>query len=519
MIAAGQLAYFAETKASLKPIGPAHHFKKKKDRIALLWGDQVYVISIDQGVATVSAKGHHLSLPVDHLMEDALLSIYQIDCGQGDAALIHFPDDRWMMIDGGPPHDWSNTGKIAADFLYWKMFVDQSWKNEFAFRLGPFHLDALVCSHPDYDHYGGFMDMTRRVDQANPTLTYGTVFHNGMGRFSGVSATKYQNGAGFGQLGPVAGNALPDAFLTTLIDDESDIQRLSRASGRRRWKLAGNYGGWLEELAGLVGQGVKKIQRVDSSMKHLPRFGPSQRRDYAIRVLGPIIERWRGKPALRYLDTAGVKSMAGPSLTRNGHSIVLRIDYHKVRILMTGDLNFKSQALMLDHIAPQELACHVAKACHHGSDDISSTFLGHMSPLVTMFSSGDNESYAHPRAKVLGLAGMLGTHRTKGKHRYRGFSEPRTVAPLIYSTELSRSVELFDPAAVYDAAGVVVPKPVLEARPRTATGTGRRGGLGHWLLGDRMVYGLINLRTDGERIVMGVLKESVSSFQVEELTI
>jgi hypothetical protein len=46
-----------------------------------------------------------------------------------------------MMVDGGPARDWSNSGKIAADFLYWKMFVDQSWKNEFNFRREPFHIE------------------------------------------------------------------------------------------------------------------------------------------------------------------------------------------------------------------------------------------------------------------------------------------------------------------------------------------------------------------------------------------
>jgi len=46
------------------------------------------------------------------------------------------------------------------------------------------------------------------------TLTYGTVYHNGMGRYYGVPATKYENGKGFGRPGPVEGRDLPEAFLT-----------------------------------------------------------------------------------------------------------------------------------------------------------------------------------------------------------------------------------------------------------------------------------------------------------------
>jgi glyoxylase-like metal-dependent hydrolase (beta-lactamase superfamily II) len=180
MIQAGQLAYYNKPRGSYKPLKPAHNFKTAKERVPMLWGDEMYVISIDGDRAKVSVKGHHLQIEVDDLRESPLLSVYQIDCGQGDSALVHFPDERWMMVDGGPARDWSNSGKIAADFLYWKMFVDQSWKNEFNFRRGPFHIEAVVCTHPDYDHFGGFMELTKNVK--GKTLTYGTVYHNGMGR-------------------------------------------------------------------------------------------------------------------------------------------------------------------------------------------------------------------------------------------------------------------------------------------------------------------------------------------------
>jgi hypothetical protein len=148
VITPGKLAYDGRTQGWVRPLGPAHHFCTQSDRVALLWGDVLYVIAIDGATAKVSAKGHHLELPLAHLSEDPVLSLYQIDCGQGDAALVHLPDDRWLLVDGGPPHDWSNSGKIAADFLLWKMWVDQSWKNEFDFRKGPFVLDAVICTHP-----------------------------------------------------------------------------------------------------------------------------------------------------------------------------------------------------------------------------------------------------------------------------------------------------------------------------------------------------------------------------------
>lgn len=514
MIKANSLAYYGRDKGSYRPQRAAHNFRKRKNRVALLWGDPVYVINIQSGTAEVSAKGHHISIPVEHLMEEPLLCIYQIDCGQGDSALVNFPDGRWMMVDAGPFRDWSNSGKIAPDFLYWKMFVDQSWKYEFDFQAGPFVFDALICTHPDYDHYGGFLDMTRHVRKQN--FRYEAVYHCGLGRFTG-KATKYQEGRGHSQLGPVHGGTLPDAYVTALLDGFDDVAKYKSHAGSRNWKLVGSYGQWLSDLYDLHPSGVGNLCRVDNKIGYLPGFTPRES-SASVKVLGPVVEKWQGKPALRYLDSAGVNSMTGPSKTRNGHSIILRINYDKVRILLTGDLNFRSQALLLDHIKKDEFKCHVAKACHHGSEDISWTFLQAMSPLATMFSSGDNESYTHPRAKILGLSGAFGKPVRRGrKKRFLGLEEDRYVAPLIYSTELSRSIELFEPYAAYDESGNKIPKAELQAKGRTDPSKGPRDKLENWLLGDRMVYGLINVRTDGKRILMAVLKEDSSSFQVEVL--
>ncbi len=513
MIQAGQLAYYNKPKGSYKPLKPAHNFKTAKERVPMLWGDEMYVISIDGDHANVSVKGHHLQIGLEDLRESPLLSVYQIDCGQGDSALVHFPDGRWMMVDGGPARDWSNSGKIAADFLYWKMFVDQSWKNEFNFRREPFHIEAVVCTHPDYDHFGGFMELTKNVK--GKTLTYGTVYHNGMGRYSGIPATKYENGKGFGQLGPVEGGALPDAFLTALLDSFDDVREYADTSGSRLWKLSGSYGEWLKSLAELEGQGVGSLKRLHHGIGDLPG---TDGQDYTVKILGPFVEALNGKPALRYLDSASKDTMESPSLTRNGQSVVLRIDYGNVRTLLTGDLNFRSHALLLTNIAKEEFSCHVAKACHHGSEDISSTFLRAMSPWATMFSSGDNEAYAHPRARAIGLAGAFGQVRSRGKNRYLGFEEDKHLTPLIYSTELSRSIELFPPHAIFNSDGLRVEKCELQARGRTQLEGGVRAPMKDWLLARSMVYGLINVRTDGTKVVMGVLKESEDSYQVEELT-
>ena len=115
----GKLAYIAKTSKTYKPLNHVDPQRAAWPKVAFLWGDPVYVISKQGGTAKVSAKGHHINIPLADLTDKPVLHLYLIDCGQGDAALVQYPDGRWMMIDGGPPREqnWTNTGKIAFDFL------------------------------------------------------------------------------------------------------------------------------------------------------------------------------------------------------------------------------------------------------------------------------------------------------------------------------------------------------------------------------------------------------------------
>ena len=262
-------------------------------------------------------------------------------------------------------------------------------------------------------------------------------------------------------------------------------------------------------------------------MSHKSDGSPLGDDDVNVKVLGPIEEKdtRTGKPALRYFDenkTSGFYNLGSPSLTRNGHSIVLRFDYDDVRIMMTGDLNFRSQALLQKKWDDDEFKCHVAKACHHGSDDISWKFLRAMSPLATMFSSGDQETHVHPRALILGLSGGLSTpmvwNKPKSgggseivKQSYDGFEEETLFTPLLYSTELSRSASLRTDMKAYSKQKNPdgtdrfdeVEKPHVKGRGKKD----KQIPLGRVHVADRITYGLINVRTDGKKIMMAVMEE------------
>jgi beta-lactamase superfamily II metal-dependent hydrolase len=532
---AGTLSYIEPLSRAYKPIAHVDPGRTPWDKVAFLWGDPVYVISVDGSEATVSAKGHHVTIPTKDLMDTPLLRVSLIDVGQGDSVLVEFPDMRWMLVDGGPPRmqNWTNTGKIAFDFLKWKIYRDFSWRREFNFdpitqthhaKPPPFHIDAIVVTHPDFDHYGGLHELPGKVAESDPfeRITVGTIYHCGLGRFS-KPYTDFASGAGMSQLGPLAGTDLPEAFLTTLIDGFQDVRTYGKKTPSRSYTLSGDYANWLSRLADLEGKGVKKLMRLHhvTNGGFVPGFEGSE--DPSIRILGPVEEAWKGKPALRYIDTAS--AVDDPSLTRNGLSVVLRLDYGDARILLTGDLNFRSQAVLLKHVPGQEYRAHVVKACHHGSEDVSWKFLQATDPVAVMVSSGDNESHVHPRAKVLGWSGAFATPIQSGKDKsYLGLTEASYRSPLIYSTELSRSVQLWEPHAVLEKDGddlVEVKNPHIQPRARSLTKPDSEDPrpMKDWLLADRLLYGLINVRTDGKKVVMGVMKESGTGFQTETFSV
>src|SRR5690606_13960207 len=139
---------------------------------------------------------------------------------------------------------------------------------------------------------------------------------------------------------------------------------------------------------------------VKGDIKYLDDFGEGS--DVRISVLGPLVYN-KGKGPM-------VRSLGDNSQNTNGNSILLRIDYGQVRVLLTGDLNKASQQAILQAFEGkrQELAADVIKSCHHGSDDGSYEFLECVQASATIISSGDTETHAHPRPNIVAASGIAG---------------------------------------------------------------------------------------------------------------
>jgi hypothetical protein len=279
---------------------------------------------------------------------------------------------------------------------------------------------------------------------------------------------------------------LEDEFITELLDDRDSFAKPARPFERS-----------FAELAELVGRVPRAVRRLSHADGFLPGYGPGASSGAVISVLGPVAEQVQE-------DKAGLRVLSSESVTRNGHSVVLRVDYGRARLLLTGDLNTESQRLLLSYQDRLEFASDVAKGCHHGSDDIDLRFVRAMNARATVISSGDHESYAHPRPRVLGASARYG-REAKG-------IKGATLPPLLYSTELARSVALGFAASVEvegESTGAAAVQVKLEGRREPLR------PLESTPIVSDLVYGLVNVRTDGQTLLIGTRRESGKDFELQ----
>jgi beta-lactamase superfamily II metal-dependent hydrolase len=462
-----------------------------KVQLELLWGDRVDVVSSVGPRARVRARGKEGYVDQASLGDRALLELYFIDVGQGDGILIRTPDGRHVMIDGGYKRASQPTGKNAADFVDWKFVKD--------YGSTSIDIDVMLASHNDADHYGGLWDLLNADQNAEldaQQVHVESFFHAGLAWWSGDDGRR--------TLGPTSADG---AYLTQLMGPRREVLAALREDANP--KLQGEWAALMSCVTQARTRGgtptpIRRLSHVDG---YVPGFEATDGA-VAIRVLGPIEYELEGKPALRNLGSS--------SKNTNGNSLLLRVDYGRARILLTGDLNAASQRALLEEYVGErvELQADVAKACHHGSDDVSYAFLSAIRPAATIISSGDNEGHDHPRPGVVAASATTG---------HLQIESDRIVTPLVYSTELSRSLNLGKPEALTvgdrrvegdDLASVSVDVSVTKAgdlRPSRQTLQ-----LGGTYLVAGLIYGLVNVRTDGETILCATLNEKDATWQVKK---
>lgn len=100
---------------------------------------------------------------------------------------------------------------------------------------------------------------------------------------------------------------------------------------------------------------------------------------------------------------------AGPAAASgdNDASVVARLTYGQLAVLLTGDAEEEAEGAMLRSGRP--LGSVVLKAGHHGASTSSSTpFLSAVAPQVIVISAGAGNSYGHPAPAMLARAAAIG---------------------------------------------------------------------------------------------------------------
>jgi beta-lactamase superfamily II metal-dependent hydrolase len=371
----------------------------------------------------------------EHIRLTPILKIFFVDVGQGDGAIIEHPDGI-LLIDGGPNKN---------------MYRFMTHRYTPIFREGrQVHIDAMVMSHPDQDHFGGLTHVLK-----DDRFTVGTIYHNGIIRYDDEHSDvdfdlgKVRERTIHGEPVEVLAETINTlTHVHGMLEDAEDDPDLIMKSYIKFWKAAADAKG-----EGRLGH----AKRITSRNESLPGFDTSNEDKLRIEVLGPVPTKPTGaveyvafgEPPLRNSDSD--HHAKSSSHTRNGHSIILKLIYGDHTFLFGGDLNIPAEKHLMNHYGSENpFRVDVAKACHHGSSDFLVNYLKKVRPQVNVFSSGDNKSFDHPVADALGAAGQ----HSRGSH------------PLLFSTELARAIS--------------------------------RGGI-H--------FGLINARSNGRVLTMAQMKE------------
>lgn len=439
--------------------------KGKKPVQHVIWGDWIKVEKKEGDWRKVRARGQEGWMHKDDLQDERLLEVNFVDVGQGDGCHVVTPKDKHLLIDAGESDNMYR-------FLNWRF---RGFKKKFTF-------DAAIISHPDKDHYNGFKKLFQKEK-----IHLKTVYHNGI-----VERVAAKSSDGLGARKKIP--ALKGAFLIDLKPDLAGLKTLLASNA----KVGSRVYPKLLRLAANGGR-VDDIRMLSANDGFMP--GYEANKDPAIEVLGPVPEDLPGGGSgLRWFNSIGK--------TKNGHSVVLRLTYGGVSVLLGGDLNIPAENHLLEHYTglPQppgsgakeeetvvaarpSFECDVAKACHHGSADFTDVFLRTVNPIATVISSGDNESHSHPRPDALGTIGKFG----------------RGNRPLIFSTELARSsketikyplqfrAKLQELYVQFDEETEAKKKKKIKEAIDTQLAKIERS---------ITVYGMINLRSDGNKIII-----------------
>ena len=453
----------------------------------LIFGDYINLLpdkqqEIKQSGDMIYARSRNENgwIKMNEVQKERILEINFVDIGQGDGCHIVTPDDRQIILDAGEEDNMHR-------FLSWRFNLRNKNNNV---------KDIIaIITHPDKDHYQGFKELFE-----NTQLGFSHIYHNG------IVERKDDKGA-LGSFVKINNKK----YLSDIIENDAAMKGILNDAAKRGDK---HYPNTLFKALSNPANSNINFCMLNRDVGFVPGFEDDKQ--VSLEVLGPVCEADKsGKLCLKYFGSEG--------LTKNGHSVSIMLRIGRLKVFLGGDLNTQAENYLLNHYTgadPESLkkklvkekqpekinelnnqleelvkkgnaafGADIAKSCHHGSHDFTSEFLRSINAIATVVSSGDNESYGHPRPDALGAIGKFG----------------RGERPLIFSTELARSHKesikkpyelkqsIKSISQAIDEETDVKKKQVLKEKLDS-------------LLNDIeksvAVYGMINVRTDGNKVII-----------------
>ncbi len=327
-------------------------------------------------------------------------------------------------------------------------------------------IKTIVISHFDSDHWGGLKNLYYK-DEFSAYFKTNKVFHNGL-----FLTKKGEDEV----IGKTIAGAGAEFFEDTILDKGGLAA------------FAEKYGG--EKQTGYTKLMMEIMKKTpDTDIRILSAGSDALNKEItpvdelAMEILAPVLCDVQSKKLLRKFD-------GDVGIQKNGHSVVIKIKYKNVTILLPGDINDEAEAFLLDHYKQKkEIFCaDVYKVAHHGSSNFADDFAYAVKPFAYVISSGDNEQHSHPRPDTLGFLGKAA----------------RGSRPLIFCTELARSTkeELKTPEGLRTKINAAL-KEYESARTKEKKDKLEKllDKLEKSLNRSISVYGAINLRTDGHKIL------------------
>ena len=431
----------------------------------LLFGDYIKIrdTAIKNGRVLAYSRGTTGWVNVEDLSAERVLEVNFVDIGQGDGCHIVTPDNQQIIVDAG------KTDNMAR-YLTWRFnLYRRKTPLPFGFKV--------VISHSDMDHYNGFSYVF-----SNDKIPIDAIYHNCLVERPGTKP-----------LGNVE-----DGHITGLVRSTQEMLDIITEEKNRKGTRSTYCKTLYKVLKHCPTVPFKGLTATEEYLDGFDNTSKVYDKKNTIKILGPLLSKTNGKDSLKTINNLGKD--------KNGHSVIMKFTYDKVRILLGGDVNTEFGEILYSHYKKAkklgELKVDVAKACHHGSNHFHYEFLKKINAAATIISSGDDESYAHPRPDTIGALGKC------------GYGDK----PLVFSTELARSNKEMTYKKLLGVAEMFTKLKELRKERDETTDEVEKGKIKTKILRVNKEinsfitkFGMINVRTDGRRMIIAQKYERESS--------